>query len=500
MAYIIQPYRAIQFGEYEKVLYLLVAHGFVLRKSLLCSVRSLTQVKDIIGRALRNGHIREFSIATKVNSRRRELKGYCITPLGLDYLRHVTPPADQPEIGWINSMDLAEKVYLRDSKHLSTKSLVRFLNVSTASVFMSGVGASIWETFAEECDQTVAEERVDEEQDEYDWIDDWMNGRMEDRNQNSDRSAEELTEEIWATGERQRAGRQSGEDLVYIPVDEFREDMSKPGNYTKEKRLISVIVRDAKCKYFGENDFRNVPVLNASSEIKFYNSHIVKRTLAIRGQNPYEYRRDRMAGIVVSPEKAALVYTAQQGEICWRPWSYRHELRSFFHFVRLYSDYRNMNDIRNIGIVLVGSPKDLEKIYRPYLSAYEERLGSKGNRIELGAGMDQFVVVPVDHYGRDNCNQYLMCDVIDELQEITQYMIKEGFGRGPTMYRHIFPLQHLDGSYLFIGLYMDIVRINMLLQYQYKEKHPFGIACYSWQRPYYQRLFPYAYYVFISRV
>lgn len=471
-----------KFGEYEKVLYLLLTHGYIPKKNLIYSIKSTTQAFTILRRAEEEQHIRPFIVTIKVNYRNRQIKAYRITRKGLDYLMTIHPPETQKEIGWITILQQDQKVTLRNERSLPGKSLARYLQVSMTSTFMASMGAAIREVYADEFDADGQQlGNVYQE----DIVEASRYLELDELNLN-------LPQDLWEKNENPLPFDVGLQELQ----SPHRKDESSDQPPPEEGRHLSSIVRNAKRTYFGPLQYRETPILNADSKLIFYDVHTVKRTLATNGADPYEYRRDRMTGIITSPMRSALVYASYQGTLTWRAWNYHHEARCLYNFVMRHTPYQNVRDDLRLGVLLIGSPKDLEKIYRPYLQEYRSQFRDSCRYLRLGDQMDQFLVVPMDRNGQRNCSEFLTSNLGKTQREIRETGLRGGMLPGPVDHRATFMWTHpKDGSYVFLGIFMDIIRINQLLQFQENSSHPFGILCHTWQVEYYQRLFPDAYYL-----
>ena len=274
-----------KFGEYEKVLYLLLTHGYIPKKNLIYSVKSTTQAFSILRRAEEEQHIRPFIVTIKVNYRNRQIKAYRITRKGIDYLMTIHPPETQMEIGWIASLNQDQKVILRNERSLPGKALARYLQVSMTSTFMASMGAAIREVYADEFD-------ADDQQLGNDYQEDIVEARWF-------LDTDELNLNL--PGDLQERNEQSPpfKEGTHEPQSPHRKDESSDQPPPEEGRHLSSIVRNAKRTYFGPFQYREAPILNADSKLIFYDAHTVKRTLAANGADPYEYRRDRMTGILL---------------------------------------------------------------------------------------------------------------------------------------------------------------------------------------------------------
>lgn len=444
-----------------------------------CSIKSDTQARKLIKRAMNAGHIEPYTVKEIVDYHERDIRAFHITPEGIRFLRQAIPNPVREDVMWFHSFDANEENIYYRSRGVSKTNLIRFMNVAATSMFMAGMGASVLDAFPEEYDPWSDTVGVIDEVEEGSILDDLsMTYSME--------GSVPLEGDILLSRERQRAATETND--AFEPLQ----------GQTEKKHWLSYVVREAKCSYYGVNQFRNKPVLNADSNVAFINSHAIKYALTKGNSNEYEYRRDRMTGIVTSPLKSALVYFCSHGVLTWRRWNYLHEARSLYHYVMRYGPYPNVRDSERTGIVIVNSPKDMERMYRPYLKAYEEQLGTGGNTIELGTYMDSFLIVPLDRNGTRNCWDYMTNDVDEIERDIVAAGYHSGLLPGPVKWRTCFPMRHPDGSYVSVGIFMDIIRINQLQVFRHTEGKRFGIMCYQWQIEYYKRLFPDCYYLIIK--
>ena len=274
------------------------------------------------------------------------------------------------------------------------------------------------------------------------------------------------------------------------------EDASRP--------YLMSIVKNAMLTY---QDAMNSPANEKPEEstahsIQFHSALKIKRLAAgINSSMSSDMRGDRYSGVLVGPQRSALVYVLPS----FHPrliWSQRAVLRE----LRAYSVLRqngliSATAVRSpCGILLVENEKALSYALNANEQAREKQKQSKDIRA-FGEGLDHLWVAPITFEGNLEVRDLMVTDLAKENQSIIDHLTSQ-FELDPNDEDDVdvFPMFNtFDEIKYAISIHIDINHIRTINRaIKRNDKAPargfgdpdfsYALFCREWQIPYYQTI------------
>lgn len=281
----------------------------------------------------------------------------------------------------------------------------------------------------------------------------------------------------------------------------FNENNSSPED-TSRPCLMS-IVRDAMQAY---QDAMNRPAdeksdKSSANPIQFHSALKIKRLAAgINSSMSNDMRGDRYSGMIVSPQRSALVYVLScNTRLIWSH-------RAVFRELRAYSVLRQNGLISAAavrspcGLLLVENDKALSCALRANEEARKKQKQSKDIRA-FGEGLDHLWVSPITYEGNLEVRDLMVADLAKENQSIIDLLTRRLDLEPNDEYdADVFPLFDLFYEVKYaIGIHIDInqiLAINRGIQRHDKapakglgdQDYSYVLYCRAWQIPYYQEI------------
>lgn len=329
--------------------------------------------------------------------------------------------------------------------------------------------------------------------------------RMQDQ---SETARCELHDEIWEQDIDYGHWEDDVDDLFW--EEELEENLEKEEQEKLEKEIkkdlptnqrekpsrkiprqtLQSIVRTAMRKQNEAEPDHSYPYLKGRSPLRFTHAKAV-RCIAKAYGGDESVKWTKFRGVLESPKRNVIVYATPRKGLSWYPHMRSAEIRAYHLFISNYGKYhRGLTTIIH-GILLV---ENEAMFYNLFINK------AKCRRTEyLGAGFSSFLVFPESYEGALALKAYMLGDRERREAELIEQAIENGFKKTQGMYANIFPLTTDEGTLVYLGIYLDLVKLEALIGFL--EDHAridYTILCHPWQATYYKRIVSVDYFVLVQ--